>query len=466
VVGAALLLIIATGIFTGTGTTTIGEKLQNIVNFDFNARERLVFFHDAFKIFAQHPLLGAGGKGWDVLYLNTQSYGYYAENVHNDLLQIAVESGIVGLVPFLSLWAAYFVICFRLSRINSESTHKQTAYLLLGLGTAMFLHSLFDFDLAHGAIAFIMWTLFGLARSYSAPDSLVSSSSSKPKPSPKFPVYVSIIALGILYSLISLSFLVGDIWFSRGEKVLETGDLARTRDDFEKALSYDPWKANTLLSLAQINLAMFQNNGDPTALDNALSYAAKSIAIRPSEPLTHSVYSTALFFKGDIAGSVREAETFARLHPMLESAYEQLAYTELTSGLALAKKGDRAEAGKHFKKTLGVIDIINTRLKTIPPYYMQMWETNPAEPVLSISPLINIYAGTADLCLGNKMQGLKLIQRGLKEDPSSPQVQIWSILALKLEGKENESQALLNQVSAQDPGFVQLYNDIIAQVKW
>jgi len=196
-------------------------------------------------------------------------------------------------------------------------------------------------------------------------------------------------------------------------------------------------------------------------LDNALSYASKSIEIRPSEPLTHSVYSTALFFKGDLPGSVREAETFTKLHPMLQTAYEQLAYTNLITGITLTNKGSRETGRPYFEKTISVIDIINTRLKTIPPYHLQMWKKNKAEPVLSISPLLNIYTGTANLCLGNKSQGKQLIEKGLKEAPSAPQVQIWNILALKLQGKEDESRALLNQVSARNPGFVQLYNDIV-----
>ncbi|PKM88257.1 hypothetical protein CVU83_01945, partial [Candidatus Falkowbacteria bacterium HGW-Falkowbacteria-2] len=36
--------------------------------------------------------------------LNIQSYGYYAENVHNDFLQIAVETGLLGLLAFISVW--------------------------------------------------------------------------------------------------------------------------------------------------------------------------------------------------------------------------------------------------------------------------------------------------------------------------------------------------------------------------
>ena len=457
--GAAVFLTIAAGILAGTGTTSIAEKLKNIVNFDFNARERLVFFNDALEIFAQHPLVGVGGNGWDVLYLNAQSYGYYAENVHNDLLQIAVESGIAGLLPFLTLWAAFFVICFKTGRNNNDSTHRRTAYLILGIGTAIFLHFLFDFDLAHGAMAFIMWTIFGLVRSYAG--HVPSISSETTNSSLKIPVYVSIIVIGILYSLISFSFLTGDIWFNQGKKILKTGNLIAARDDFERALSFDPWKANTLLSLAQINLALYQNTGDQTDLDNALSYASKSIEIRPSEPLTHSVYSTALFFKGDLPGSVREAETFTKLHPMLQTAYEQLAYTNLITGITLTNKGSRETGRPYFEKTISVIDIINTRLKTIPPYHLQMWKKNKAEPVLSISPLLNIYTGTANLCLGNKSQGKQLIEKGLKEAPSAPQVQIWNILALKLQGKEDESRALLNQVSARNPGFVQLYNDIV-----
>lgn len=462
VTGFALLLLIAAGALMMSGSTPLGERMQNIVSFDFNARERTVFFHDAMNIFRQHPLLGTGGKGWDVLYLNSQSYGYYAENVHNDFLQIAVEAGLVGLLPYMALWMVFLGRCFRLSRCGSDSDQKQTVYLLLGIGTTAFLHSLLDFDLAHGALAFILWMVFGLARSScNWPESTSGITCHKPGVSFKLPVYAFVLVGGILYSLISLSFVTGDIFFAQGENTLQSGNLAGARTDFEKALSFDPWKANTLTSLAQINLAIFQNSGDRGALDDALQYAARSAAVRPSEPLTHSVYSTALFFKGDFPGAVREAESFVKLHPMLTAAYEQLAYTNLISGIQLAKRSDMNTAKSYFANTLEVIDLVNARLKTISPYHLEMWKINQAEPVLSVSPIINIYAGIAGLCLGDHQQAGQLISTGIKEGPS-PDVQIWKPLELKLQGKEEESRALLQKASTQDPGFVQFYNEIMA----
>ncbi|MHB9093995.1 MAG: O-antigen ligase family protein [Eubacteriales bacterium] len=447
-----IVAVLAGGVFSGS--SRLAARMRSVADFDFNVQERLVFYRDASKIISQHPILGSGGKAWDILYLNIQSYGYYAENVHNDFLQTAVEAGTAGLLAFLTLWGAFFVSCLKFCFRTDHDEQREVAWLVLAAGVTVFLHTLFDFDLAHSALAFVLWSLFGMARSGVEPQHPPGQT-----PSWRSPLFIGVLAAGIIYSMVSLSFFTGDMFFAKGEKLIESGDLITTRDYFMKAESLDPWNANTLASLAQIDLALYQG-GEPSALDKALRYAQKAIAVRPNEPLSHSVYATALLYSGDYAKSAAESQRFVQLHPMLTAAYEELAYNYMTAGISLAGRNS-PEARTYFGKTLEVEGMVKTQMSKLTAYEIEMWKMNSSEPVLTVSPRIKVLTGAANLFLGNSGPAGKQIAEAFKEDPESPEVLLWNAVILDLQGNKNESRVMLDKASAQNPGIAQSYEDII-----
>ncbi len=68
-----------------------------------NAIQRGAFFRDGMKIFRDHPILGAGLGSFETLLFGYQEFYYETKYVHNHYIQVLLDSGIIGLILYLSL---------------------------------------------------------------------------------------------------------------------------------------------------------------------------------------------------------------------------------------------------------------------------------------------------------------------------------------------------------------------------
>jgi len=235
--------------------------------------------------------------------------------------------------------------------------------------------------------------------------------------------------------------------------------LITTRDYFSKALVFDPWKTSTLVSLAQINLALYQS-GDVSALPEALVYSEKAIAARPNEPLSHSVYATALYYNGDYNTSADEMKKYTELHPKLLKGYEDLAKHYLNIGMAYKNSGSDRKAKEFYQKVLDVPDLINLEMDSVSPLELDLWRKNNSEPVLYISPLIKTYTGAAYLLSGERNSARTALSAALEEQPGSMDTLMWNSVYQDIVGNKSESRALLEKASMQNPGIIRTYEAV------
>lgn len=170
-------------------------------------------------------------------------------------------------------------------------------------------------------------------------------------------------------------------------------------------------------------------------------------------------------YYGDYPGSAMESEKFVQFHPMLLTAYEEMAANCLNIGIALLRQGSPSEARSFFVKTLKAPEMINSRIKELSPDELELWKTNNSEPILSITPKIKVNTGAANLFLGNTKAGQILIDTAFNEDPLSPEIVLWKSLILDLEGNKKEFRALIERASAQNPDIVRSYELIKKLIK-
>ena len=127
---------------------------------------RLSFYRDALKIIGDYPLLGTGGGGWAALYRTYQDRDYTTSEVHSHYLQVAVETGIPGLLAFAGIWV-FFLLSFVQGRFRSDSdstTHCLWATICIS-ALALGIHSAIDFNLSLGAVSIFLYTLLATGRS-------------------------------------------------------------------------------------------------------------------------------------------------------------------------------------------------------------------------------------------------------------------------------------------------------------
>lgn len=105
---------------------------------------RLRMWQDALKLWTEAAWLGHGGETWRGMYRAIQSSPYVGGEVHSGILDLALDTGIIGLV-FVALW---FISTLRIAWQNA--THLVPCILVFAI------HGAIDFDWSFT----LLWMLF------------------------------------------------------------------------------------------------------------------------------------------------------------------------------------------------------------------------------------------------------------------------------------------------------------------
>jgi O-antigen ligase len=182
-----LVLAVAGGLMLGMGTvdalTTEWARLSHLSWEAPTIKGRLLMWQTAARMIAAHPVVGIGAGTFGAQYqpYRAQVFDRVTEpaavypasepsynetgQVHNDYLQLAAETGLVGLALFVTL----VVLCYRcgLGLLRDPPATAQTPLarsLLCGLlaGIAVILtHALMDFPLSQPVAALLFWLAVG-----------------------------------------------------------------------------------------------------------------------------------------------------------------------------------------------------------------------------------------------------------------------------------------------------------------
>lgn len=137
------VVVLSVGIYVlGTGGTGVLGRLLQLSANESTFVGRLLYWRDALPLVVSHPL-GMGYLGYYYMQQSIQTGLYSVRYVHNDLLQILLDT---GWIPFL-----LFVIAIGKSLFYKERTASEKIILI-----ALVLHSCFDFDLQFVAMFCLM----------------------------------------------------------------------------------------------------------------------------------------------------------------------------------------------------------------------------------------------------------------------------------------------------------------------
>lgn len=161
-VGLIAVLFGATLLLDGDESLLRGAGLSNP---DEITNGRLHFWSIAWRIFLDHPLLGAGLDSFAFAFTayDTWNGTYRIEQAHNDYLQILADAGIAGFVCAAAFIFLLFKHGRRAIRQSADSFRRSTATGALAGCAGILIHSFFDFPLRTPANAFFFLTLTALA---------------------------------------------------------------------------------------------------------------------------------------------------------------------------------------------------------------------------------------------------------------------------------------------------------------
>jgi O-antigen ligase len=112
------------GIIFLISPANIKQRIDSLTNLkDQNLQIRLILWQGGWMIFKDHPLTGCGFKCVDAVHQDYPDPGAHSERLrgyfkrlrglHNNFVQLAVDTGLFGLVSWISIWVVYFMTLYR-----------------------------------------------------------------------------------------------------------------------------------------------------------------------------------------------------------------------------------------------------------------------------------------------------------------------------------------------------------------
>ncbi len=412
------IVILMLGLMTGIilmGTATGRSLAWNVSEL----QGRLIYYADACSIIKDHPWLGVGGGGWaSIQYLYQTAY-YDVSLVHNSILQIALDSGIPGLLLFLALLVLVIVHIWRGRNIllQGEQYHLLNPALLGGL--LFFGHSVVDVDMAFpgaaGIFFFFLAVPFILLPASYKPGNIsldkagvLLSSAGK---------WVAIFLLSLL--LIGAALLWEASYYElRGDKSAHVGNTMQAINFYQKSVEIFPFMARTFNQMGMAQEQAVLTYEQEEFQDVAYDSYSRAHRLNPYQPRYLENLACTGLLLGKYDQSVEYFEVLCHNNPMVVRNYENLAHALITAG---ERQGD---AGKeYYHKVLEIPAMIeNARARVCP----QGWELRDI-PQLELTMRLSWQMGQAEYHLGHLEQAHALWRSAAQDPEILSEMRRWAI---------------------------------------
>ena len=415
------------------------SNVERVLSFSYlrNALERMYFVNDALKMLKQRPLLGWGGGGWEESYRSFQEYLYNSTQVHSYYVQVAVETGILGILTLLGIIGSFFMLVFNLYRDNKENDSKLQAIFTFG-AMVLFIagHAMMDFNLSLSALTILLWTLFGLLvgmwrLSLKQIKAVEEKTTQNIPPSRGYLCIAGIIAV-ILFAADSSLILSGK-YSQLAAESLSHKDVANGLPYLEQAAKRNPFNPNYNLTLAQIYISSGQK-------DKALTEVRKVLELSKYNPSMYIEASKIYYGLEDTETAVKLAEKSIELAPYKIDGYDNLVNLYFTVGYNELVKQKKDVAAEYLNKINGVSANIQTRVDGLTDYQRKMWKDGP---MLALTTNISFKAGAAGYFLGQYKEAEDNLNFAATDEKLKAEVPLWRALVAQKMGDPEKAQEIL-----------------------
>ncbi len=244
-----------------------------------------------------------------------------------------------------------------------------TTWVILCSALALGISSAMDFNLSLGAVALLLWGLFGLVRGLDrlyGPDAAARAaaaeaaaaqdkrSKSRHKKNETTAWRVPSSIKGIIVGALAIAVFFGALDLILGLQYAEAGDTAAKANNvqgaisnYETAIQHDYWNTDFRSTLTQYYLYMMQQdeqslsknsqdttaqNDESTQLDKAQGVMSVAVQLNRGDSSLRMLYAQVLFRGGAVDEGLRQLEEANTLLPLDKSTYEGLATGYFAAG--------------------------------------------------------------------------------------------------------------------------------------
>ncbi len=464
---------------------TIVTRAETILSFeeDRSASTRFAFYQDALKIYQDYPILGAGGGAWRALFEKYQSYNYWSTQAHTYYLQLAVETGTVGIIALIAIITAFLVAAIYLLR---KTRGTPSNYLIMASILAFIMlmgHNFIDFNMSLSAYAMVIWVLMAVIAGQlllHSKDNALQRANNKNvahananKPNPIIALLTKPVIkeniFGIILTSVTVILLFANAMPVMAHNQAKHVPLALQQKNYQLALdklasahSLDPLDASTTISYAE-----FLNNIAALYKDENARKQQQAEAIAIMQKLTKDVpYSPNVRVKmaelyaksGNAEAALKELDTAISLAPFNDDVYNQRIILGCQYAETLLKENKDTElAAANLKQVLNYYQKMQQTIKELEERGIKStnrpFETNN-QALLAVAKA-NYLAGNYKLAAEQLLQISK--DKNLQSEAAA-----WLAAAYQRQGDTNNYQKWQADAVKLDKANEEKINNIIA----
>jgi len=306
----AAIIIIVVAVFSQYKSDWFQSSfLKNLTPQKMTFQTRLISWKSAAKDFKNHPIFGTGFGNYAIVFdkhFDSKFYDYtatetYFDRAHNNLIDIVSTTGLVGLIAYLSIFAALFYYLFSQMKRNgwragtADLKHRKNLeiIILISLVSAYFIQNLAIFD----SLVTYMGLMITLGFAYWIVFQQDGELEEKKKPLIKnqsVEIFILIIFLLVAYTFTS-------VFNIRPRRTLEkvivgysqilSGQIEPGMETFKSSLKGKPLERDgrvVLINLVSTNPNIFASVKPEKAaeyIDYVISLAEKNVSYNPYDSL-------------------------------------------------------------------------------------------------------------------------------------------------------------------------------------
>ncbi|WP_242655235.1 O-antigen ligase family protein [Clostridium cellulovorans] len=240
--------------------TNFAQRLKGVSLHTGEFQQRIYYFQDATKHILKNPF-GSGINSFQYRQVVDQCAWYDVRYIHNSILQVGYDIGIIGMILFISLAIFGGIVVFK-----SKDKNK---YLYLSIYITIFLHSLLDFDFAY-SITFILILMIFVFNNDST-DILNLKNI-------KLIISVPTLIFSFYISFVSSCYYIGD-------KLSNTGSYLGAINVYKIARGVMPVDSDIYLKLGISYNYQYRQTGDENMVKEAIDSFKRAEELNPINPV-------------------------------------------------------------------------------------------------------------------------------------------------------------------------------------
>lgn len=151
-----VIILFATGLYKSVLPETIVERFTLTGTISDKTAGRTDIYEDGLRAIKDHWLIGAGGGSWNSIYRIYQRTLYDSADAHNYLLQIWLDTGIIGFLVF-------FAFCLLLLWTVIKNRKEGVLSSFAGVASFMLVgHAIIDFDFSYISLMLLFYSFCGM----------------------------------------------------------------------------------------------------------------------------------------------------------------------------------------------------------------------------------------------------------------------------------------------------------------